>query len=109
MLFLLIKLILGLPPAREPSHAHLSRHRVALSFLPHMENHPQRLRDGDRDRPRENVAQLDGLHSTGLARPHRPQLLRQFPHIRPALEKGEEKGEEKCRRPSKSLRVSFQR
>ena len=70
----------GVPSAREPPDAHLPRHRVALPLLPHLEDHPQRLRDGGR--PREGGrAGLDGVHPTSVARPHRPQLLRQFPHL----------------------------
>ena len=86
-----MRLILGVPSAREPPDAHLPRHRVAVPLLPHLEDHPQRLRDGDR--PREGGARLDGVHPTGVARPHRPQLLRQLPHLRFALkEGGEERG-----------------
>lgn len=80
----------GLPAAGEPPDAHLARHRVALPVLPHLEDDPLRLRDGRR--PVGKVARMDGGRPAGLARTHRTQLLRQLPHLRPALMDGKVKG-----------------
>ena len=73
----------GLPAAREPPDAHLAGHRVALPVLPHLEDDPLRLRDGRRQVGQ--VARMDGGRPAGLTRTHRTQLLRQLPHLRPAL------------------------
>ena len=81
---------LGLPAAGEPPDAHLAGHRVALPVLPHLEDDPLCLRDGRR--PVGQVARMDGGRPAGLARTHRTQLLRQLPHLRPALMDGKVKG-----------------
>ena len=81
---------LGLPAAGEPLDSHLAGHRVALPVLPHLEDDPLRLRDGRRQVGQ--VARMDGGRPAGLARTHRTQLLRQLPHLRPALMDRELKG-----------------
>ena len=82
---------LGLPAAGEPPDAHLAGHRVALPVLPHLEDDPLRLRDGRRQVGQ--VARMDGGRPAGLTRTHRTKLLRQLPHLRPALrDGGEERG-----------------
>ena len=85
-----LEIPVGLPAAGEPPDAHLAGHRVALPVLPHLEDDPLRLRDGRR--PVGQVARLDGGRPAGLTRAHRPQLLGQLPHLRPALMDGEAEG-----------------